>query len=127
MISKKKRVKIPFTNINKLSKNLGFVIEEVNVNVCKNYNIKNFKKEIRKDFHGMKLFQVRDWLLTDMIDYFEASFDEFFLIHGYNNGTVIRDYIRNDFKKEFQRIFNHLTLTLNMEHEGTTSVRVSKK
>ncbi|OLS17017.1 MAG: hypothetical protein HeimC3_49910 [Candidatus Heimdallarchaeota archaeon LC_3] len=96
MISKKKRIKISITNIHKLYKIIGFHVEREKTNVYKNSNQKFSNKEIRKDFHRMKLYQVKDWLFTDMVDYFEASFNEFFIIHGYNHGTVIRDYIRND-------------------------------
>ena len=80
---------------------------------------------IRVDFHNMTLLEVKNWLFYEMNGYCKAGFKKFDCIHGFNHGTIIRDYIRGKFKQEFQNKNKDITLTIIPLENGRTQVIIN--
>ncbi len=80
---------------------------------------KKSKKLVRKDFHSYFLIEVKSWLLTFLPDFLESGVQLVDIIHGYRRGTTIRDYVRSEFKFEFEFNFPLYTVkVLSMNQVG---------
>lgn len=77
------------------------------------------------DCHGMKLWEVKQWLFGDMVGYCQVGYSDFQIIHGYKSGTVIRTYIRNRFQNEFKKQFQQLTVSIQAKEKGITIITIS--
>ena len=84
----------------------------------------NTQNEITKDFHNAKLFQVKNWLFSEMLGYVESGYSDFVIIHGHNRGVVIRTYLRNDFQREFGKKFTNLKIEIVAKEKGVTEIRL---
>ena len=79
-----------------------FKLANNDFSVLKTKKKKNF---VRKDFHSYLLIEVKSWLLSILPDLLDLDVQIVDIIHGFHHGTVIRDYIRSDFKAEFEYNF----------------------
>ena len=88
---------------------------------------KKKKKIVRKDFHEYLLVEVKSWLLTILPDFLESGVRIVDIIHGYRHGTTIRDYVRSDFKGEFQSHFPLYSVNVLPVESGRTLLYISLK
>ena len=88
---------------------------------------KKNRKIVRKDFHSYYLIEVKAWLLTILPDFLELGVQIVDIIHGYHHGTTIRDYIRSDFKFEFEYNFPLYTVKVLPIESGRTLLAISLK
>lgn len=81
-------------------------------------------KGIKMDFHSYSLYEVKVWMRTNLPEFIEVGFDKIDIIHGYRNGTVIRDYIRSNLIIEFKKIYPTIKLVIFPIEKGRTIIRM---
>ena len=88
---------------------------------------KKSKKLVRKDFHSYYLMEVKSWLLTVLPEFLQSGVKIVDIIHGYHNGTVIRDYVRSSFKVEFESNFPIYLVKILPVEAGRTLLFITSK
>lgn len=80
--------------------------------------------EWHEDFHGLILKEVKLWLFSDMIAYFKVGYATFTLVHGFNKGAKIRNYLQGNFKNDFSGKFPKLKIIVQLSTKGTTRILI---
>ena len=67
------------------------------------------------DYHGLPLFEAKNKLVDDVIEFFETGADEIKIIHGFKHGQAIKAYIwrKNGFLKEIKALRSDIKLKLS--------------
>jgi hypothetical protein len=124
-INPNKKKKYTKSNIDRLFEKLGHNTDVKDIfETDSQKQVIKTSNEIEKDFHQMKLVQVKNWLLIEMLGYCEAGYTCFVLIHGYKHGDVIRSYLRRKFQKEFEDKFQKMKLEVIPRERGVTEIRI---
>ena len=58
--------------------------------------VRNYNKTLTVDLHGMRANELKPRLETMIESNRIGDCEKLILIHGFNNGTALRDVIRND-------------------------------
>ena len=58
--------------------------------------VRNYNKTLTVDLHGMRANELKSRLETMIESNRIGDCEKLILIHGFNNGTALRDIIRND-------------------------------
>ena len=61
---------------------------------------KDYGKTIKIDLHGLSLEQAKAEIIYH-INNVDIDIKNLLLIHGYHSGTILKDFIRKDFKHQF--------------------------
>ena len=96
-------------------------------NLQKSTNSYHKDSEWHEDFHGLILKEVKLWLFSDMIAYFKVGYATFTLVHGFNKGAKIRNYLRGNFKNDFSGKFPKLKIIVQISKKGTTRVLIESR
>ena len=62
--------------------------------------IRKYNKTLTVDLHGMKAFELKPRLEAMIESSRIGDCEKLILIHGFNNGTALRNIIRNDLKSD---------------------------
>ena len=115
-----KKYSLTDLDINSLLTKLNYSVNEKYLVPSLPVSYNNMNTEWKQDFHGMNLYEVKTWLFCELLEYYNAGFTNFVLIHGYNRGTVIRYYLRNEFPVIFTKTYPQLKFELYPEEQGMT-------
>ena len=80
---------------------------------------------IKIDLHGMKFREAKTGILDSLEGHCKAGFTIFEIVHGYRGGKVLRNYVRNKLKSEFEMENPIYCLTLNISGKGSTMILVN--
>ena len=83
--------------------------------------IRNYNKTLTIDLHGMRANELKPRLEAMIESQRIGDCEKLFLIHGFNNGTVLRDIIRNDLKS------NRIKKIQNGSNSGETVILLKSK
>ncbi len=92
-----------------------------------NFDFKRKCVSIEKDFHQYHRIDAITWLIIDIIDFINLGITNFYIIHGYNHGTAIRDYIRNDYKIHFKKLYPTKSISIIPITNGVTLINIKIK
>ena len=70
----------------------------------------------------MSFIEAKSELLDCLEGYYKQGYTSFEIIHGFQNGTVLRDYVRRTLKKDFERIIKNCSLSCLNSSKGSTIV-----
>lgn len=90
----------------------------------------NDEKELQLDLHGFKLFEARMELCEDVLEAAEDGYESVHVIHGFNRGHVIKDYLRgrdgflNDLRRRYPECPH---IRLKPSGEGSTMITFQRK
>ena len=77
---------------------------------------------IKIDLHGMRFIEAKTELLDSIEGYFRQGFTTFEIIHGFQGGTVLRDYVRGNLKRDFENSIKSCSLICQRSTKGSTIV-----
>ena len=101
-----------------------FNIENGKQTIKKN---KKKKKLVRKDFHSYLIVEVKSWLVTILPEFLQSGVKIVDIIHGFHHGTTIRDYVRLNFKSEFESKFPNFSVKVIPVEPGRTLLFITFK
>lgn len=70
----------------------------------------------------MRFIEAKTELLDCIEGYFKQGFTTFRIIHGFQSGTILRDYVRSKLKKDFEKKISSCSLSCQSESKGTTVI-----
>lgn len=73
-------------------------------------------KHLNVDVHGMEL-NIFVTYIANLMDYTPIEVEDICIIHGYNHGTAIREYVR-------QKFMNNRLIEIQVFEEGRTILRL---
>lgn len=76
------------------------------------------------DLHGMRFIEAKTEILDCLEGYFKQGFTQFEIIHGFQGGTVLRDYVRRRLKNDFEKRIRKCSLILTNSSKGSTIVSI---
>ena len=82
---------------------------------------------IKIDLHGMIFRDAKTELLDSLEGYCKSGYGKFEIIHGYRKGQVLRKYVREKLKGDFELKNPSYSLSQNISGKGVTTVIISTK
>ena len=77
------------------------------------------------DLHGLTFIEAKTELLDSLEGHIQLGYSIFEVIHGFKGGTVLRDYVRISFRRDFDRSFKkRFTLSVRSLNNGSTLLTI---
>lgn len=78
------------------------------------------------DIHGLFRSDAEDRLPLQICDYYEAGHKCFQIVHGFNQGTVLRNYVRRDLKRDIIKELGYeCSVNVVVSDQGITVIFIS--
>lgn len=82
----------------------------------------NYQDLVEFDIHGMTLYEVKNEIPHLICQYVKNGYDCFRIIHGFNNGNVLKIYTLNTLKSDIEKQINRFKIKVIKENKGATFI-----
>ena len=78
------------------------------------------------DTHGHRLVDAEDFIIDEILECKYLNISTLEIIHGFNNGTSIRDMIRFEFSRSYSDYFKKQNIDIRIKplEEGRTQIMI---